>query len=174
MLRPDFRWGSKMHRRPMMTRGEKDRPSLEELLALDAVCLREADGAPLDLCAHRQKLMQTLPRSQGVWLRQRGALIAYAYLWPLEEEGDWFVGGLALHPGHRRATVVADLARTVFSLLESLGAVTLKSHVLRTNAASLALHRRLGFEIQQENEVAVAFMASVAKIGGRLPVGIIR
>ena len=114
-----------MHQRPMTTRGEKDRPSLEEMLALDAVCLREADGAPLDLCAHRQKLMQTLTRSQGAWLRRQGELIAYAYLWPLEDEGDWFVGGLALHPGHRRATVVADLARMVSALLESLGAVTL-------------------------------------------------
>lgn len=163
-----------MHHGAMMMADETDRPSLEELLALDAVCLREADGAPLDLGAHRQRLAQTLARSRGAWLRRKGELIAYAYLWPLEEEGDWFVGGLALHPGHRRGTVVAELARTVLNLLESLGAVTLKSHVLRTNAASLALHRRLGFEIQQENEVAVAFTASVAEIGGLLPVGIIR
>lgn len=132
------------------------RPGLEDVLELDRICLREANGEPLETMAHRRKLKRSIPRSEWAAVHRDGQLVAYAYLWPLEND-DWFVGGLLIHPGHRTAPTVTALRRAVADLLSRIQARRLKSHVLRSNAASLQLHRRLGFEVEQESEIAIAF-----------------
>lgn len=137
------------------------RPGLEDVLELDRICLREADGEPLDTKAHRGKLERAIPRSEWATVDRDGQLVAYAYLWPLEN-ADWFVGGLLIHPGHRTAPTVTALSRSFADLLRRIDAGRLKSHVLRSNTASLQLHKRLGFEIEQESEIAFAFSADCA------------
>lgn len=148
---------------------EDPRPELDEVLALDLVCLRDPHGGPIDPEAHRQRLAQSIPKSQWAMLRRDGALVAYGYLWR-QDKDDWFVGGLAIHPAHRTAPIIAGLGSAMRDLVERLGVRTLRSHVLRDNAASLRLHRRLGFTIEQENERALAFVAAREDLLRRLPV----
>lgn len=143
------------------------RPGLEEVLELDRICLREPGGEPLDMMAHRGKLEQSIPRSEWGSVRRDGQLVAYAYLWPLEK-AVWFVGGLLIHPRHRTAPTVTALSRTTADLLENIDAHRLKSHVLRSNVASLQLHMRLGFKIEKESEIAIAFSADCAPLLKRL------
>ena len=139
------------------------RPALEEVLALDRLCLRAPDGSALDEAAHRASLERSAPRSEWAVVRRAGVLVAYGCLWPLNH-GAWFVGGLAIEPRHRVAPVVGALGREFLALAHRLGVVALHSHVLRNNAASLRLHRRLGFTVEQENDLAVAFAAKLASL----------
>ncbi len=136
-------------------------PLLDELLDLDALCLREPSGGPLDLDEHRVRLAQSMKQSRFASVRRSGALVAYGYMWPLDSER-WFVGGLAIHPDHRNASVTADLFGSFMRLVSDSGASELHSHVLSGNAASLRLHRRLGFTETQRNARAVAFVVTVA------------
>ena len=53
-------------------------------------------------------------------------------------------------------------------LLKRIEARRLKSHVLRNNAASLQLHMRLGFDIEHESEIAIAFTADCVPLLRRL------
>lgn len=145
------------------------KPTLGEVLALDLVCLRAPDGGPIDPVSHKTSLAASLDRSRWALVRRCGDLVAYGYLWPHRPE-TWFVGGLAIHPDHRNAAVTAELGRQMSALVRLLGAKRLESHVLRTNVASLRLHRRLGFEVDQESERAIAFVADTAALLHRLPV----
>lgn len=144
-------------------------PTLEEVLALDLVCLHDPDGGPLDAKTHRERLAISIPTSEWVCLRRHGLLVAYGYLWP-QGPGDWFVGGIAIHPKYRAAPTIAALGAAMRERIEGLGIATLRSHVLRSNAASLRLHRKLGFTVEQENERAIAFVANGADLVSRLPV----
>ncbi|WMT92682.1 hypothetical protein [Pelagibacterium sp. H642] len=62
------------------------------------------------------------------------------------------------------APTVTALSQTISDLLEKINADRLKSHVLRSNTASLRLHKRLGFEIEKESEIAIAFSADCAPL----------
>ncbi|GGL78602.1 GNAT family N-acetyltransferase [Wenxinia marina] len=134
---------------------------VEEVLDLDLRLLRTPAGAPLDPSAHRAALERSLPRSRHAAVRRGGALVAYAYLWPLEESGAWFAGGLAIAPGHRSAPVIRELRDTVANLLRAEGVRVLHSHVRTGNAASLRLHRRLGFREVRRSDEAVACVLDV-------------
>lgn len=144
------------------------RPSLEAVLALDLMVLRSPEGGPLDSDAHRASLETSIPRSEWALVHRDGQLVAYGYLWPLADHA-WFVGGLAIHPEHRNAAVTASLGRDMAALVKRLGAERLESHVRRDNAASLRLHRRLGFAVTRENDRAIAFSADSAALLARLP-----
>jgi RimJ/RimL family protein N-acetyltransferase len=145
-----------------------DRPSIEEVLALDLLVLRSPEGGSLDPQAHRVALETSIPRSEWAIIRRDGRLVAYGYLWPLADQ-TWFVGGLAIHPEHRNAAVTAALGREMSALVKRLGATRLESHVRRDNVLSLRLHRRLGFAVGQENDRAIAFSADSATLLARLP-----
>lgn len=144
------------------------KPALDEVLALDLLCLEAPEGGPLDEKAHRRALQDALERAEWALVRRAGGLVAYGYLWR-QAENDWFVGGLAIHPGHRTAPVTMELGRAMAGLVTALGVERLESHVRRNNLASLRLHRRLGFSVSQENERAIAFRAEAAALLARLP-----
>ncbi|UYN98497.1 MAG: GNAT family N-acetyltransferase [Devosia sp.] len=143
-------------------------PSLDEVLNLDLPCLEAPEGGPLDADAHREALTRSLERSKWAHVRRDGQLVAYGYLWPLSDDV-WFVGGLAIHPHYRNASVTAELARAMSGLVRAVGAVRLESHVRRGNKASLRLHERLGFVVTRESDRAVALRADSAALLARLP-----
>jgi RimJ/RimL family protein N-acetyltransferase len=146
-----------------------EKPSLEEVLALDVLCLTEPDGGPLDRDRHREALEKSVPHSEWALVRRAETLLAYGYLWPLG--GDtWFVGGLAIHPAHRNAAVTAALGQAMAGLLRRLGVRHIESHVRKGNSQSMRLHRRLGFAVKGENDLAVAFAADSEALLKRLPV----
>ncbi len=86
-------------------------PSIDEILALDLLTLREHSelaGDIFDVGTQRQKLEQSLAASEVVALRRGGALIAYAMLQP-QEDDRWFVLRFNTHPNHRNGGVFRDL-----------------------------------------------------------------
>ena len=144
-------------------------PSVDELVALDLLTLREHTeraGDAMDAAAQARAVAASLAVSRVLGVRRDGALVAYALLHPQPEAGDgaWFVRGFALHPAHRNGGVMRELLAAVAALAREEGVTVLRSHVYKTNAASLAFHRRLGFEPTRENDKAVEFTASAAAL----------
>lgn len=141
----------------------KNLPTVEEILALDLLTLREHTeraGDVLEPETHRATLARTLLVAEVVAVRKDGALIAYATLTP-QEDGCWFVTGFNTHPAHRTSPTFRALFAQMLELAQRHGIGELKSHVYKTNRLSLAFHRRLGFRVTQENDKAVAFHASL-------------
>ena len=144
-------------------------PSVEELLALDAITLREHTELPgdvFDVEQHRERLQKALKNSEICSAWRESQLVAYAMLRP-ESEVCWFVGAFCTHPQYRTPAVLSELIAKIARLASARGIVELKSHVYKTNRLSIAFHRKLGFWITQENEKAVEFFVSVSDLSGR-------
>jgi ribosomal protein S18 acetylase RimI-like enzyme len=140
--------------------------SVDDYLRIDLLTLRshtESAGDRLDAEVHRARLITSLAISQVCEVRRDGQLVAYAMLRP--DDGDrWFVTAFNIDPDHRNPAVFAALARTLLIKIDEFGIAALRSHVYRTNAPSMGLHRRLGFQITRESDKGVEFQASIGGI----------
>lgn len=75
-------------------------PSVDELLALDVLTLREHTeraGDRFDVDEHRATLFKSLEINEVCCVRRDGTLVAYAMLRP-EAGACWFVGALVRIP----------------------------------------------------------------------------
>ncbi|HLO94926.1 MAG TPA: GNAT family N-acetyltransferase [Burkholderiaceae bacterium] len=147
------------------------RPWLDAMAALDERTLRthtEAAGKTWHPGQQRAQLEASLPGARFLGLAREQALLAYVLLRPLPgaEGRDWFVGMINTEPAHRDAALWRRLLAAVAELLRTEDVQQLHSHVYKTNAASLALHRRLGFQVVQENAQALAFCLRTADLLG--------
>jgi len=143
----------------------------DEVLALDLMTLRahtERAGDELNPSRLRDSIVQLLARSEVAAVRRDGRLVAYAMLQP-QTADEWFVTGLNTHPEFRNAPVLRTLFMQVAEIARRRAIAVLRSHVYKTNAASLAFHRRLGFHVSRENEKAVEFTAAMASLIAQLP-----
>lgn len=144
-------------------------PWLDAMAALDERTLRthtEAAGKTWHGGQHRVQLEASLPGARFLGLARDRALLAYVLLRPLPEtEGrDWFVGMINSDPMHRGAALWRRLFAAIAALLQAEGVQGLHSHVYKTNAASLALHRRLGFATARESAQALALRIDTATL----------
>jgi len=133
--------------------------TVDELVALDLLTLREHTeraGDRLEPAAHAQALQRSLAISELHGVRRGGRLVAYALL-SRERGDDWFVRAFNVDPAHRNGGVMRELLAAVAGHVRARGAATLRSHVYKTNAPSIAFHRRLGFRVTNENEKAFEF-----------------
>lgn len=151
----------------MIRRSERDaRVSVDELLAFDALTLREHTeqaGDTFNLDEHRVQLRKSLEVNEVCSVRRDGKLVAYAMLRP-ESGTCWFVGAFAIHPSYRIYAVIAELLAKVATLAIDRGIVELRSHVYRTNRLSVAFHRKLGFRVTRENDKGFEFFAAVHEL----------
>lgn len=58
----------------------------------------------------------------------------------------WYFSDLVVIPAHRRRGIATRMLRSAMECLGERGATTLRSYVSPGNEASMALHRRMGFE----------------------------
>jgi len=136
---------------------------VEDILALDMLTLTahtRAAGDDFTEASHRAALARVLPKSEVIKTYRHGRLAGYAYLWP-KGGGLWHVGGFAVHPDFRTGRVLWGLLGKVGALAKAKGIVELQSHVYKANPRSLALHRRLGFVVIDENEKGLAFSLKI-------------
>ena len=138
-------------------------PTLDAIVALEALCLRDPYGGTLNVATQRARLEASTAQACFALVWRDGMLVGYGYMWPMVDE-TWFVGGLAIHPHYRNASVTAELVRSFSAVVESSRAVDLESHVLADNHASIRLHQRLGFKEAHRDERAIALRASVADL----------
>lgn len=141
-------------------------PSLDEILVLDELTLREHTeraGDVFDLGMHRARLETSLLVSEVCSVRREGKLVAYAMLHP-ESAACWFVGAFGTDPSHRTSAVMTELLAKVAALASERGIGELRSHVYKTNRLSIAFHRRLGFRATRENDKAVEFAAATHEL----------
>jgi len=141
-------------------------PTVEELLALDLLTLREHTeraGDQIDPEVHAGRLRESLAFSRTCTVRRSGELVAYAML-NQAEGSSWFVRAFNIHPQYRSAPVIKALLQRVGELAQREGISELRSHVYKTNRLSIAFHRRLGFRITKENEKGVEFFATVEEL----------
>jgi len=151
---------------PPASRKPAAMPTVEELLALDLLTLREHTelaGDVLDPEGQRSAIERSLAVSELAAVRRDGRLVAYAMLQP-QEAGRWFVTGFNTHPAHRSAPVFRDLFAQISTVAARHGISSLRSNVYKTNRLSMAFHRRLGFKVTRENAKGVEFTASVADL----------
>ena len=144
-------------------------PSIDELLALDSLTLRdhtERAGDAFDLDEHRARLQASLEVNELCSVRREGKLVAYAMLRP-ESAACWFVGAFSTHPLHRTPPVISELLAKLARLVSERGIAELRSHVYKTNRLSMAFHRKLGFQVTRENEKGVEFFASILELKDR-------
>ena len=144
-------------------------PWLEAMADLDTHTLKahtEAAGQPWDPLQQRARLQDSLPDSQFVGIAREESLLAYVLLRPMAEAAgrDWFVGMINSDPRHRDAGLWRLLFGAIAELLRAESVQQLHSHVYKSNAASLALHRRLGFQVVRENARALAFCVSTSTL----------
>lgn len=64
-------------------------------------------------------------------------------------EDFYYMEALETTPKHRRKGYAAQLIKSVVVLLETNGEVVIRSNVNKTNVASLATHKKCGFEIER-------------------------
>jgi L-amino acid N-acyltransferase YncA len=138
-------------------------PTVEELLALDLLTLREHTelaGDSIDPERHAANLRESLGFSRTCAVRRNGKLVAYAMLNQVSGSS-WFVRGFNTHPEHRSAPVLRELLHQVTEVALQEGIKELRSNVYKTNRLSMAFHRRLGFCVTQESAKGVEFFATV-------------
>lgn len=141
-------------------------PSVDELLALDSLTLRDHTvqaGDAFDVDEHRVKLQKAVDVSEICSVRREGSLVAYAMLRP-DSGACWFVGAFGTHPLHRTYAVVTDLLAKIAKLANERGIRELRSHVYKTNRLSVAFHRKLGFRVTRENDKAFEFFMTVDEL----------
>ena len=142
-------------------------PTLEELLALDLLTLREHTelaGDRIDPETQAAQIRESLKISKVCAVRRGGALVAYAMLSPMDAASSWFVRAFNTHPAHRSAPVMRDLFRAVAEVVQRERIADLRSHVYKTNRLSMAFHRKLGFQVTKENAKGVEFFATVEQL----------
>ncbi len=142
-------------------------PTLEELLSLDLLTLREHTelaGDRIDPETQAAQIRESLKISKVCAVRHGDALVAYAMLSPMELASSWFVRGFNTHPAHRTAPVMRDLFHAVAQVVKHEGIADLRSHVYKTNRLSMAFHRKLGFQVTKENAKGVEFFATVSQL----------
>jgi L-amino acid N-acyltransferase YncA len=141
-------------------------PSVDELLALDALTLREHTeraGDVFDVGEHRAKLQNSIRINEVCSVRRDGKLVAYAMLRP-DSGACWFVGAFCLHPLYRTYAVMTELLGRIATLANERGISELKSHVYKTNRLSIAFHRKLGFQVTRENDKGFEFFIGIREL----------
>lgn len=144
-------------------------PSVDEILALDALTLREHTelaGVAFDLGKHKTALEASFALNELCAVRREGKLVAYAMLRP-DTDASWFVGAFNTHPSFRTHAVISELFGKLASLARERGIQQLKSHVYKTNRLSIAFHRKLGFQSMRENDKAIEFVATLGAMEKR-------
>lgn len=97
-----------------------------------------------------QKFMSKNENTYYVW-EANGEWVSALRLSKLD--GFYFMEALETAPEHRKRGYAAELIKAVIQKLEAEGQVIIKSNVRKTNAASLATHKKCGFIVEKENEV---------------------
>jgi ribosomal protein S18 acetylase RimI-like enzyme len=141
-------------------------PTIEEILALDLLTLREHTeraGDQLDPELQAARIQESLKISRLCAVRRHDELVAYAML-NQASGAFWFVRAFSIHPAHRTAPVVRELLGEFALVVQREGIAELRSHVYKTNRLSMAFHRKLGFRVAKENEKGVEFFATVAEL----------
>lgn len=143
-----------------------DETLIAELLELDRLTLREHTelaGDRFDVFEQAEKLRESLRSAELCQVRRKGQLIAYALIGE-QGPGRGFVRAFSVHPHWRNAAVMVELLRQLLSCCVAYAWSELHSHAYKTNHASLAFHRRLGFATVAENAKAFAFKAHVDQL----------
>jgi RimJ/RimL family protein N-acetyltransferase len=152
--------------------GPGSRASLEELLALDILTLREHTeqaGDKIDEHQHADRLRASLLISHVCQVRRHGKLVAYAMLSP--DRGDrWLVRAFNIRPQYRTSVVMLELLRATLALVERVGITELRSNVYKTNVRSIAFHKRLGFRVTRESDKGIEFVGTVAELESNISV----
>jgi GNAT superfamily N-acetyltransferase len=144
---------------------DKQATLLDAIVDLDMALLKDhtaAAGDQLDRNTHRHALAARFDIAEIVDIWRGDQLVAYSTIWPKDK--CWFVGGFAMDPAHRNAAILGELMVGLLAVVKDTSQEMIESHVYKTNKLSMAFHKRLGFDIIQENEKGVAFSQSIARL----------
>lgn len=142
------------------------KPTINEILDLDALTLKdhtEKAGDEFDETEHKLKVQELLESSCVFWVRRQSKLMGYSATRELDK-GHWIIYAFNLHPHSNRGVVMKSLLTKNLDFLIQRQAITLTSHVYKTNRLSIDFHDKLGFKVRRENEKAVEYHAHIEDI----------
>jgi RimJ/RimL family protein N-acetyltransferase len=124
--------------------------------------------------ALRQEVTGSDPGAYGLFVaRVQGALVGFVKAQQdAENPSVWWWLGLVVHPGYRRCGIARGLLERCAAYAGEHGATTLRSDTHLDNAASIAVHERLGFrndgvfESPYDGDKKVAFTFALARDHG--------
>jgi GNAT superfamily N-acetyltransferase len=143
--------------------------SLDECVELDRLnmaAVLAAAGEPFCPAARRARLEASV-RSNGELLGVWAAWRLVGYL-EYRRGAVCSLRSLQVHPDYRGGTALAGLLRQFAARLAGMGDVPVESAAHRANAASLRLHRWLGFTRAGRNGDKVNFRTRVGRLLARL------
>ncbi|NIE96601.1 GNAT family N-acetyltransferase [Acinetobacter sp. Tr-809] len=124
-----------------------------ELTLITLEGLSEQAGKPIDHASYLASLISASNRGHLFEYRKNKQLLGYFTVEYMEQR-KWFIPILVIHPKHRSKEVFAALMTQLIRFIEDHQVATLISHALKNNSPSLKLHKRLGFTIIRENQIA--------------------
>ena len=124
-----------------------------ELTLITLESLSEQAGKPIDHASYLASLISASNQGYLFEYRKKQQLLGYFTVEKIEAQ-HWFVAMFVIHPKHRSKEVFAALMTQFIQFIEDHQVATLISHALKNNSPSLKFHKRLGFTIIRENQIA--------------------
>ncbi|USA46870.1 GNAT family N-acetyltransferase [Acinetobacter sp. C26M] len=129
---------------------------MEEYLELTLITLEglsEQAGKPIDHASYLASLINASNQGHLFEYRKNKQLLGYFTVEYMELR-KWFIPILVIHQKHRSKEVFAALMTQLIRFIEDHQVATLISHALKNNSLSLKFHKRLGFTIIREKQIA--------------------
>lgn len=124
-----------------------------ELTLITLESLSEQAGKPIYHASYLASLISASNQGYLFEYRKKQQLLGYFTVEKIEAQ-HWFVPMFVIHPNHRSKEVFAALMTQFIQFIEDHQVATLISHALKNNSPSLKFHKRLGFRIIRENQIA--------------------
>ena len=138
---------------------------MEEYLELTLMTLNtlsEQAGKPINRSAYLASLMQASTQGYLFEYRNHQQLLGYFTVEHMQQQR-WFIPILVVHPKHRTRKVFASLLVQFIQFIEAKQATTIISHAFKSNTLSIKFHKRLGFKVIRENQIAFEFQLDITE-----------
>ncbi|EXB48104.1 GNAT family N-acetyltransferase [Acinetobacter sp. 1000160] len=131
-----------------------------ELTLMTLKMLSEQAGKPIDQSAYLASLIRASAQGYLFEYRNNQQLLGYFTVEYMEQQR-WFIPIFVVHPKYRTRKVFASLLSQFIQFIEAKQATTLISHTLKNNVLSIKFHKRLGFKVIRENQIAFEFQLDI-------------
>ena len=145
-----------------------DIEQIVELDHLNMAAILEQVGVHFEPARRRKGLLEEINKGAVfIMVKREGRIIAYLEYLP-ECDGSIHIKSIQVHPNYQRRLVLRQLLAEAHSNFNDIHPALVKTSVHRSNRASLALHRKLGFQQVEQTGERTWFEVDGAQLLNRL------